>query len=196
MPFLKHWPQDANLFDIYRADAGMYRPLAAFTEAVLRGPSSLAPAQRETIAAYVSGLNACKFCYGSHSAVARVFGVEDGLLDRLLTDVDAAPVDASMKPLLRLARKITLEETRITQADVDAVFAAGWDEKAYRHTVAIAALSNMMNRLVDGFGLNELSPALLPLMAEGNRKYGYLRRFEMALEKEGYPGIERNDGGG
>lgn len=190
MPFLKSWADDANLFDIFRADAGIYRPLAAFTEAVLRGPSSLTAAQRETIAAYVSGLNSCKFCYGSHSAVARVFGVDGGLLDRLLTDLEGAPIEFSMKPLLRLARKITLEPTRITRADVDAFFAAGWDEQAYRHTVAVSALSNMMNRLVDGFGLEELSPNVLPLMAEGNRKYGYLKRFEMALEKEGYPGIE------
>src|SRR5689334_7810234 len=46
-------------------------PLSSLAEALLRGPSSLSPADRETIAAYVSARNACAFCAGTHGAVAR-----------------------------------------------------------------------------------------------------------------------------
>jgi carboxymuconolactone decarboxylase family protein len=35
--------------------------LAQFTQAVMRGPSALSPAQRELIAAFTSQLNACPF---------------------------------------------------------------------------------------------------------------------------------------
>jgi AhpD family alkylhydroperoxidase len=46
-------------------------PLSSLAEALLRGPSSLSPADRETIAAYVSARNECAFCAGTHGAVAR-----------------------------------------------------------------------------------------------------------------------------
>jgi AhpD family alkylhydroperoxidase len=46
-------------------------PLSSLAEALLRGPSSLSAADRETIAAYVSARNECAFCAGTHCAVAR-----------------------------------------------------------------------------------------------------------------------------
>ena len=35
-----------------------------------------------------------------------------------------------------------------------AFFAAGWDDRALHDAVAICALFNCMNRLVEGFGIN------------------------------------------
>lgn len=45
--------------------------LSALADALLRGPSSLTPAERETIGAYVSARNRCEFCASTHTAVAR-----------------------------------------------------------------------------------------------------------------------------
>lgn len=46
-------------------------------------------AERELIAAYVSGLNRCRYCHGVHTATAELLGVEEGtlrhLIDALLT---------------------------------------------------------------------------------------------------------------
>lgn len=44
--------------------------LKAFTQQLLRGPSSLSVAERETIAAHVSTRNECQFCTSTHTAVA------------------------------------------------------------------------------------------------------------------------------
>jgi AhpD family alkylhydroperoxidase len=41
----------------------------------LRGPSPFTVAERELIAAYVSGLNACGYCHGIHRVTADAFGV-------------------------------------------------------------------------------------------------------------------------
>jgi AhpD family alkylhydroperoxidase len=46
-------------------------PLNGLADALLRGPSSLSPADRETIAAFVSARNECTFCAETHGAVAR-----------------------------------------------------------------------------------------------------------------------------
>jgi alkylhydroperoxidase family enzyme len=48
---------------------------------------------------------------------------------------------------------LTLAPSRMTPADAQAVFDAGWDEQALHDAVSVCALFNLMNRLVDGLGL-------------------------------------------
>jgi AhpD family alkylhydroperoxidase len=55
------------------------KPLNALAEVLLRGPSSLTSAERETIAAYVSAGNECRFCCQSHAAAARAHYGEHGM---------------------------------------------------------------------------------------------------------------------
>ena len=52
----------------YRPETG--RPLSELAEVLLRGPSTLSRGERELIAAYVSALNDCRYCSGSHAACA------------------------------------------------------------------------------------------------------------------------------
>lgn len=124
-----------------------------FHDVVLRGPSPLGVEQRELIAAYVSGLNACHWCHRIHTRVAAAFGVDRDLLEQVVDDVDSSAVAEEMKPLLRLVRKLTLTPGRMTRADAEAVFAVGWDDRALHDTVSICALFNFMNRLVEGLGI-------------------------------------------
>ena len=71
MAYLPSLPADAVLLDVFRAYPDTARPLMDYHQALLRGPSPLSVAERELIAAYVSGLNACGYCHGVHSAAAR-----------------------------------------------------------------------------------------------------------------------------
>ncbi len=119
----------------------------------MRGPSPLTPGKRELIAGFVSGLNACEFCHGAHTAAAVAFGFPDDLMPQLLDDIDSAPVDDKLKPILKYARKLTTDSAKMTQADADAVFAAGWDENALHDAIAVAARYNLVNRLIHGHGI-------------------------------------------
>ena len=110
-------------------------------------------AERELIAGYVSALNGCSYCHGVHEATAREFGVPEGLMVQLLDDIERASVEDRMKPILRYCRKLTLTPSRMTQADADAVFAAGWSDQALHHAVSTCALFSFMNRLVEGHGI-------------------------------------------
>jgi alkylhydroperoxidase family enzyme len=58
-----------------------------------------------------------------------------------------------MRPVLSFVRKLTLSPSRMTPADADAVFAAGWDDQALHDAAVICGLFNLMNRLVDGLGI-------------------------------------------
>src|SRR5690349_7984961 len=78
MTYLPSVPDDAVLLDVFRAYPEIYRPLLDYHQALLRGPSPLSIAERELIAAYVSGLNACRYCHGVHQATAQAFGIGDG----------------------------------------------------------------------------------------------------------------------
>jgi uncharacterized peroxidase-related enzyme len=153
MPYLPSLKPDAVLLDVFRAFPGPAEPLLDYHEALLRGPSPFTVAERELIAAYTSGLNACGYCHGVHTATAEEFGVPEGTLQALLDDVDTAPVDERMRPVLRYVRKLTQEPSRVVPNDVEAVLAAGWEEQAVHDAAAVCGLFNLMNRLVDGLGI-------------------------------------------
>jgi uncharacterized peroxidase-related enzyme len=119
----------------------------------MRGPSPFTPAERELIAAYVSGVNSCRYCFGVHSRVASGFGVDAKVFAALMDNLEKAPVEPRLKPILRYARKLTETPSRMTQADAAAVYEAGWDDTALLHAVAVCAYFNMMNRLLEGTGI-------------------------------------------
>jgi uncharacterized peroxidase-related enzyme len=153
MPYLSSLPEDATLMQVFQRFPEHSRPLIDYHEVVMRGPSPFTQAERELIAAYVSGVNACGYCHGVHTATAEAFGVPPGLLADALTDLDTSGVDERLRPVLRYVAKLTSAPSRVEQADADAVFAAGWDETALHHAVLVCALFNFMNRLVDGLGI-------------------------------------------
>jgi len=126
----------------------------AFHDAVLRNEDSpLSIAEREIIAALVSGLNACAFCYGAHKTMAMAFGLPEETITALVDDINSAPIDEKLKPLLHYVRKLTLSPSKMVQGDADAVFAAGWPEEALHDAVLVCALFNFMNRVLDGSGI-------------------------------------------
>src|SRR5712691_556030 len=159
MPFLPSLPENATLRDLDKQYCELLRLIKPFVHAVMRGPSPLSPGERELIAAYVSGLNSCRICFESHALVARDFGIDETVLRSLIDDVDTASVDARLKPLLRYVRRLTETPSRVTQADADAVFAAGWSEPALFHAVAVCGLFNYQNRIADGTGIVGTSEA-------------------------------------
>lgn len=127
------------------------RHLNGLAEALLRGASSLTPAERETIATYVSSGNECHFCTQAHAAAAReLYGSECGVVDRLLEDKSTAHVDEKMRALLAIADKVRQDGRLVTPEDVERARAAGADDKAIHDTVLIAAAFCMFNRYVDG----------------------------------------------
>lgn len=153
MPFFPSFPADANPRTIFALAPDRYHAWHEFSENLMRCDSPLSRAERELIAGYVSGVNACQFCHGVHSEVAIALGVPEDTFEKLMSDIDSADIDEKMKPLLHYVRKLTLTASRMVQADADAVFAAGWDERALHDAVAVCAMFNFMNRMLEGHGV-------------------------------------------
>ena len=154
MPFFPSLPDDAGIGHLFKIKPGHREGFGKFSDAVMRDGSVFSIAERELIAAFTSALNSCDYCYGGHSAIARQHGVEEGVFESLVDDIDMAPVDDKLKPILRFVRKLTVEPYKMVQADADAVYAAGWDEQGLADAIWISARFSMMNRLSLGHGLN------------------------------------------
>ena len=156
MAFLATLPRGATLLDVFRKFPATSKPPIEFHEVLLRGPSPFSEAERELIAAYVSGLNRCRYCHGVHTATAELLGVEQGTLQQLIDGIDNADVAEKMKPVLKYAEKLTLVPGGLTSEEAEAVLSAGWDETALYHVVAVTALFNFMNRLVEGLSSSSI----------------------------------------
>jgi len=115
--------------------------------------SPLNRSMRELIITYTSGLNQCDFCYNTHKAVSERLGIDEKVFDQLKTDIDSAQVDERLKPVLRYVKKLTLTPDRITQADAQQIFDAGWDENVFLDVIFLCAVVNCMNRFVSGIGI-------------------------------------------
>jgi uncharacterized peroxidase-related enzyme len=171
-PFFSTLTPESGVRDVLQLNPAAGKALLEYHEAVLRGDSPLSIGERELIAAYVSGLNACHYCHGVHSRTAEAFGISGEMMEKLLHDPQKAEVDAKLRPILDFVRKLTQAPATMTKADADAVYAAGWNERALHDAVNVSALFNFMNRLIDGHGL------------EGNAEI-YSRRAQL-LKEEGY----------
>lgn len=154
MPLFPSLPSPARLSDLLSRHPAHAGPLLLHVEGVMHAGTPLTAAQCELIAAYVSGLNACTFCHGSHQIYAEALGIEPGLIDALLDAPDTAPIAPKMRPLLAYVAKLNSLPSRLTPADVAAVTDAGWSEAALYHAVQVCAVFNLFNRLVEGAGVD------------------------------------------
>jgi uncharacterized peroxidase-related enzyme len=118
---------------------------------LLRAPNSLTPGERELIAAYVSGLNECKFCCSCHSAYAAAqLPGGMGLVRDVRAHAASARVPDKLKALLAIAGAVQQGGKKVTEAEVAAARAAGATDVEIHDTVLIAAAFCMFNRYVDG----------------------------------------------
>lgn len=183
MPFVSFLGENDGVGEVMVHRAERFLPIGTFTQDVLRGPSAFSVGERELIAAYVSALNQCQFCTGVHSSVAAANGIDEALLRAIVDDLDVAPVDERLRPVLRYVRKLTEAPAKMTQADADAVYAAGWDENALADAVEICALFNFYNRLVEGHGVKG-SQDYFERATEFLGRHGYAARTRQAVESK------------
>lgn len=178
MSFLPSLSDGAALLDVFKTFPDTAIPLLQYHECLMRGTSPLSVQERELIAAYVSALNSCDYCFGVHAVVARQFGVPENLVRGLVESLESVEIDARLRSLLLYVKKVTLNPNRMCSDDAKEVFAAGWSEKALHDAVSVCALFNFMNRFVEGLGIKE-NPDYSKLSGERLSSGGYLGLIEL-----------------
>ena len=124
-----------------------------------------------------------QYVYVAHSEAAYAWGIENGMIDRLLEDPDTAPIEARLKPLLAYARKLMLTPGKMSQADADAVFSAGWNERALHDAIAITARAAFMRRLVEGHGFTPMARDVAAKQARRRVELGYVNLYPTFQDK-------------
>jgi len=153
--------RDSDISDLPFHDLKRFGHLQRFAHGFMRRDTPLSRADRELIAAYVSGVNECKFCFGIHRQTAKRFQVEPSLLDSLLKNIDEANISESRKSLFRFLKQLTLYPSRITEPDIQAVIDAGLSEESLHEAIVIGSLFGFYNRLVDGHGIRGTEHSIL-----------------------------------
>jgi uncharacterized peroxidase-related enzyme len=128
------------------------KPMRELAHILLHEPNSLAPAERELIATYVSSQNDCYFCQTSHGAAAAAHLGDDEIVKRVKADFQHADIPNKLKALLVIAGKVQKGGKHVTSEDVQHARDLGATDVEIHDTVLIAAAFCMYNRYVDGLG--------------------------------------------
>src|SRR5262245_24291444 len=98
------------------------KPMCELAQALLTGPHTLTPAEREMIATYVSSKNDCYYCQTCHgSTAAQHLGGRDAdyeLVARMKQNFEAVAISPKMKALLAIAGKVQQSGKLVTDEDV------------------------------------------------------------------------------
>jgi uncharacterized peroxidase-related enzyme len=180
MSYLK---ADDGLGPVLNREPERYNAFLAMGQHIMCAPSELSFAERELIATYVSALNACHFCYGTHSSIAKALGQDPALVDALVANPATAPIPDKLKSIFAYVRKLTFEPARLTQSDADTVYASGWKHQTLSDAVAVAAYFAMANRLADGHGAPGLPQTLNDAIGAQIAAAGGYPRMDELLQK-------------
>ena len=150
--------------------------LRALAEILLRGPSPLTSAERESIAAFVSSRNDCTFCYLSHGAAAAHHdGGDYTFVDTVTKGAGTASLSPKLRALLAIAGKVQQGGKEVTVDDVVRARGEGATDVEIHDTVLIAAAFCMYNRYVDGLAtFTPTDPAAYDPMGKRMATQGYL----------------------
>ena len=138
---------------LYPRLVGARLELYAATE---RCPSSLSARQRNLIGYVTSALNGTVHCMSQVTVKLRSDGFSDTEIGRLATDPAGAAegLPAADAALVRYTIDLTTRPGDITEADVAALRAAGFDDLAIVDANAHCAHLNYVNRVVTGLGIH------------------------------------------
>ena len=94
----------------------------------------------------------------------------------VLHDLENSLLEEKEKALFRFVDMVNRDSPRITTADMESLYAVGWDDEAIYFAVTVCALFNFYNRWIDSTGVHEMSPEA---HREGGRRtalHGYVRK--------------------
>ena len=103
----------------------------AFSSAL--GNGKLTAAEREIIALATAGANGCDYCASAHTAVGGMAGLDKADMESAL---NGAALDGRNGALAEISRKITVSRGNLTDADIAAFEAAGFDKSDLIEVIA------------------------------------------------------------
>jgi alkylhydroperoxidase family enzyme len=98
------------------------------------------------------------------------------LVQAAIRDLESSALSEKDKALLRFVVKVNEDSPNIGSADMQPLYAVGWDDEAIYYAITVCALFNFYNRWIDATGVHALSDEG---HQEGGRRtaaHGYVRK--------------------
>ena len=121
-------------------------------------PSKITPHQRNLISYVTSALNNTPYCMSQVTIKLRQTGLDDDRIVALGTDPEAFALDLPLADaeLVRYTVKLTKRPGEMTEADVAALRAVGFDDLDIVDANAQCAHLNYVNRVSNGLGIHTI----------------------------------------
>jgi len=161
-----------GIVDVFEENPKKYMASLTLAEEFLRQPSALSPKDREIIATFTSYLNGCKYCFGSHKTFSISLGASEDEINKVVSENYS---DYRLASVFDYVKKLTLSPSSLTKKDFDAVLESGVSEEELKDAVAVCAIFNYFNRIVEGHFILENSKTW-ELAAKVINANGYDRR--------------------
>lgn len=129
------------------------RPWLRLARSLMRGPSEWTAGEREFFGAFVSRLNACRYCAGIHTRVAELTNHPATSLDPIERWREGS-FTPRVRATLELLEKMTERPDDLGRADIDALRAADVSDNAIADVLYVGFLFNLINRLANAFGFD------------------------------------------
>ncbi len=101
---------------------------------------------------------------------------DEELVAGVLRDLETSRLSEKEKALFRFVDKVNRQSPSITAADMQPLYAAGWDDEAIYYAITVCALFNFYNRWIDASGVHALSDEAHRQGGKRSAVHGYVRK--------------------
>lgn len=112
----------------------------------------------------------------SHAAVAAELLGNEELVRQVLEDIDSSGLTDAEKVLMHFLDKVNHDSPHITAADMQPLYAAGWNDEQIYYAITVCALFNFYNRWIDATGVHALSDEAHREGGKRSAATGYVRK--------------------
>ncbi|MCC5908171.1 MAG: peroxidase-related enzyme [Balneolaceae bacterium] len=120
---------------------------------VMFGKSPLKRYQREMLGVVVSAANKCHYCISHHEQALLAYWKDEQKTKLLISGREKMDLSETDRFLCTLAEKLTLNQNKNYNADIESLKEAGLSDRAIHDAVQVIAYFNYVNRLVLGLGV-------------------------------------------
>lgn len=178
-PYIQLDQQYPGIVSLFMFDKGVSKHLTAMGQEIMRRPSPLSVGERELIAAFVSKLNECEFCYKSHASCAFETLNRPEWVRQVINECCVQELPLKLRALLCVAADVQALTRDTLPMSMHLAKEQGATDQEIHDTVIVASFFCMCNRYVDGLGTTFV-PGQEVEGGKSLAKYGYqmtIRRF-------------------
>ncbi len=155
-PIMEKTGSLGEIFRLLAVRKDVYFATDSMVQKYLLEKTELPYRTKEAIALLVSKENGCKMCVDVHKKIAKMLGMSEDEVQRVLEGIDAMEVEESEKELLRFCVRASKKDNyKMTQEDIDAIRSLGYTDSQILEAVAITGYFNYINTLSNVFGLGQ-----------------------------------------